>query len=304
MGKEQRKYKEFAELLGPSVGVKEGLAKWTTLKIGGKSELFYVAEEPQNLIRAVLTARKLDIPLFILGGGSNLLISDKGFKGLVLKNSCHKIEVDGNRVICQSGALLKDVVLIAKKNSLTDLEFATGIWGTVGGAVCGNAGAFGQSVGNILEGGIILTSCGDIIKVENNFFEFGYRKSKLKRSGDILLSAVFKLRKANRKNIEQKMRKNLAQRKIRVPEKENTAGCYFKNPQLDGKIIPAGKLLEQVGAKNLRVGDASVYGKHANIIVNLGKAKAKDVKSLADILKKRVKRRFNINLEEEVVFVE
>jgi len=301
--KKLRKYGDFAKLLGPAVKIKENLAKWTTLKIGGDSDLFYVVREPQNLIRAVLTARKLNIPLFILGRGSNLLVSDKGFKGLVVRNNCRKIEVDGNWIICQSGALLKDVVLTAKRNSLAGLEFAAGIWGTVGGAVCGNAGAFGQSIGDVLKGAVVLTTSGDIKKVENDFFEFGYRKSKLKRSGDIVLSATLKLRKGDRKNIEQKMKKNLAQRKIRVPEKENSAGCYFKNPQVDGKTIPAGKLLEQVGAKKLRVGDAAIYSKHANIMINLGKARAKDVKSLADILRKKVKRRFNIDLEEEVVFV-
>lgn len=303
MRKRLKKYQDFAKLLGSRVKTNESLAKWTTLKIGGGSDLFYVARKPQDLIRAVAIAIELDIPYFLLGGGSNLLVSDRGFRGLVIKNECRKIRVDGDRVVCQSGALLKDTVSIARRNSLRGLEFAAGIWGTVGGAVYGNAGAFGKDIGDVVEEGIILTSSGDIKTKKKKFFEFGYRHSKLKGSGDILLSVVFKLRKGSKKRIEDKIENNLAQRRVRVPLKYNTAGCYFKNPKKKGKVVSAGKLLEEIGAKYLQVGDAAVYNKHANIVVNLGKAKAKDIKSLADILKRRVKKRFNVNLREEVVFL-
>lgn len=301
--KERKKYRDFVQLVSPEVRLDEDLANWTTLGIGGKSDLFYVAKKPEDLIRAVLASKKYSIPYFILGGGSNLLVSDKGFRGLVIKNKCNQIRVEKNRIICQSGALLKDAVSIAKTHSLTGLEFAVGIWGTVGGAVYGNAGAFGQSIGDVLEQGVILTSSGRIENVKRDFFEFGYRGSKLKSNRDILLSVVLKLKEGNSKSIEDKMRKNLAQRSIRVPDGMNTAGCYFKNPQVNGKIIPAGRLLEEIGAKNLCVGDAAIYDKHANIVVNLGKARAKDVKSLADILKRRVRQRFGIRLKEEVIFL-
>jgi UDP-N-acetylmuramate dehydrogenase len=301
--KELKKYRDFAQLIGPEIKFGENLANWTTLGIGGKSDLFYVAGKPQDLIKATFFAKKFSIPYFILGGGSNLLVSDEGFRGVVIKNDCNQIKLEKNKIICQSGALLKDAVSIAKKNSLSGLEFAVGIWGTVGGAVYGNAGAFSRSIGDILEEGVILTPSGNIENVKKDFFKFSYRHSKLKSSRDILLSVVFKLKKGNTKKIENRMTENLAQRSIKVPDKTNTAGCYFKNPVVNGEIIPAGKLLEQVGAKNLRIGDAAIYSKHANIIVNLGKAKAKDVKSLADILKRRVKQRFDIGLEEEVIFL-
>ena len=301
--KEHKKYRDFVGLTGPEVRFGEDLANWTTLGIGGRCDLFYAAKKPEDLIRVVLASKRFSIPYFVLGGGSNLLVSDKEFRGLVIKNKCNRIRVEKNRIICQSGALLKDIVSIAKTHSLAGLEFAVGIWGTVGGAVYGNAGAFAQSIGDILEQGVVLTSSGRIENVKKDFFEFGYRDSKLKSSRDILLSVVFKLKKGNSKSIEDKMRKNLAQRSIRVPNRMKTAGCYFKNPQVNGKIIPAGRLLEEVGAKNLCVGDAAIYDKHANIVVNLGKARAKDVKSLADILKRRVKERFKIKLEEEVVFL-
>lgn len=285
------------------IKAKESLSDWTTLGIGGKSDIFYVARKPQDLVRAISIARRFSIPTFVLGGGSNLLMSDKGFRGLTIKNQCRKIEVDGNRISCQSGALLKDLVLVAKRSALTGLEFAAGIWGTVGGAVYGNAGAFGRSMADVLEGGVVVGSGGDIKKVAKSFFEFDYRRSKLRASGDILLSAVFKLKNGNREKIEDKTKENLAQRRIRVPQRQKTAGCYFRNPQLNGKTVPAGRLLEEIGAKELSIGDAGVYSKHANILVNSGKARAKDMRRLADILKKRVKRRFGVNLEEEVVFL-
>ena len=303
MKKELKRYQDFVRLIGPEVKFRENLAPRTTLGIGGKSDLFYVAKKPEDLIRVVLAAKRFSIPYFILGGGSNLLVSDKGFRGLVIKNDCGQIKLEKNRIICQSGALLKDALSIATRNSLSGLEFAVGIWGTVGGAAYGNAGAFGQNIGNLLEEGVLLTASGGIEKVKKDFFEFRYRHSKLKSSGDILLSAVFKLKKGDKKKIESKIKENLAQRKTKIPQRENSAGCYFKNPKVNGKIIPAGRLLEQVGAKSLRVGDAGVYDKHANIVVNLGKAKAKDVLFLTDILKRRVKQKFNIDLEEEVIFL-
>ncbi|HEX9917337.1 MAG TPA: FAD-binding protein, partial [candidate division Zixibacteria bacterium] len=229
--KEHKKYRDFVGLTGPEVRFGEDLANWTTLGIGGRCDLFYAAKKPEDLIRVVLASKRFSIPYFVLGGGSNLLVSDKEFRGLVIKNKCNRIRVEKNRIICQSGALLKDIVSIAKTHSLAGLEFAVGIWGTVGGAVYGNAGAFAQSIGDILEQGVVLTSSGRIENVKKDFFEFGYRDSKLKSSRDILLSVVFKLKKGNSKSIEDKMRKNLAQRSIRVPNRMKTAGCYFKNPQ-------------------------------------------------------------------------
>ncbi len=297
------RYQDFERILGSKVRLKESLADWTTLGIGGRADIFYVAANPGDLVRGILTARRLSIPTFILGGGSNLLVSDGGFRGLVIKNQCRKIEVDGSTIVCQSGALLEDVVWAAKRNALAGLEFAAGIWGTVGGAVNGNAGAFGRSMGDVLESGVILSSCGDIKRVKKDYFEFGYRRSKLRTSGDILLSAVFRLRRGQKEKIEDSIKQNLALRAVRVPRKQKTAGCFFKNPKLEGKTVSAGKLLEEVGAKELRVGDAVVCSKHANILINLGKAKAKDIRSLADTLKRRVKKRFGVRLEEEVVFL-
>jgi len=297
-------FKKLRSFLGDKLKPNEVLAPYTYFKIGGACDFFFEAKNTDDFIHAVLLAKELNIRYFILGGGSNLLVSDKGFKGMVIKNSCRKIEVNKNKITAQSGSKLNDLVNAARDSSLTGIEFCAGIPGTVGGAVCGNAGAFGHSIGELLCEAVLLKKEGGIELVDQTYFEFDYRESNLKKTGDVLLSAAFQLKKGKKERIKLKVDKNLAERNKRLPWKRNSAGCFFKNiVTYDGNKISAGFLLDQVGAKKLEVGGAGVFRKHANVFINKGNAKAKEVKKLARILKGRVKKRFGIELKEEVVYL-
>lgn len=291
------------ETLGQNLKQNEKLAPYTTFGIGGEALFFYVAKKTEDLIQAVQIAKEGRIPFFVLGGGSNVLVSDSGFKGLVIKNKCNQILLSDKEITCQSGAFLDDLISLGCENSLSGMEFAAGIPGTVGGAVYGNAGALGKAVGDLLTEAVILNSQGKIEKVEKEYFEFGYRESKLKKTKDLLLSATFKLMKGEKEEIKKGIQKNLEERRRRLPQKEKSAGCFFKNVVENGKKISAGFLLEQVDAKKIKEGDAAVFDKHANILINLGKAKSEEVRKIADLLKRKVKEKFGIDLEEEVVYL-
>lgn len=299
----QEVYRKASEVLGKKLKQNVALAPYTTFRIGGKADLFFLAEKPEELIFAVRTARKLSLRFFVLGGGSNVLVSDSGFKGLVIKNECRQVWIKEKKVTCQSGVLLTDVVSSTCQHSLSGLEFAAGIPGTVGGAIRGNAGAFGESIGDILERAVVLSPNGEIKEVDKDFFQFGYRQSILKRTGEVLLSATFQLKSRNSEQIEKKVEDNLQKREERLPWREKSAGCFFKNIVQSETKISAGLLLDRIGAKGMREGGAEVSTKHANFLINSGNARADDIIRLARKLKSEVKEKFDIDLEEEVVYI-
>jgi UDP-N-acetylmuramate dehydrogenase len=296
-------YRKASEALGKKLKQKTVLAPYTTFRIGGKADLFFLAEKPEELIFAVRTARKLSLPFFVLGGGSNVLISDSGFKGLVIKNECRQVWIEEKKVTCQSGALLTDLVELTCQRSLSGLEFAAGIPGTVGGAVRGNAGAFGESIGGILENAVVLGPKGEIKEGNKDFFQFGYRQSRLKQSGEILLSATFRLKEQKSEEIAKRVQGNLRKREECLPWREKSAGCFFKNIVQSETKISAGLLLDRMGAKGMREGGAEVSTKHANFLINSGNARADDIVRLARKLKSKVKEKYDIDLEEEVVYI-
>jgi UDP-N-acetylmuramate dehydrogenase len=247
------------------------------------------------------------LPFYVIGSGTNMLFADSGFRGLILKNEVRGISRTrgGGRVVATAGTPLADLVSFALEEGLEGIEFATGIPGTIGGAVFGNAGAWGLSVGQLLEEALIFDEQGNEIRAGKDFFEFGYRDSSLKRRHLTLLETVFELRKGDRGRIKALMDENLSKRRSPCPSpKMAYAGSFFKNPVLpDGTRMAAGRLLEQVGAKELKKGGARVYPGHANFILNCGDATAEDVRALARTMKARVKRKFGIELEEEVIFL-
>ena len=294
----QKVFESFADRLKQNVI----LAPYTTFGIGGKADLFYPATQLKDLISIIRIAQQQRVRYIILGGGSNVLVSDSGFRGLVILNQCRNMMVNQNSITCQSGTLLDDVVNRTCGSSLSGLEFAAKIPGTVGGAIRGNAGAFGKSVGDALTRAVLLTGKGEIKEVEKSYFKFAYRGSYIKLSGDVLLSATFGLQKSDKEVIEKKIKENLKEREEKLPWDEKSAGCFFKNIVQKDQKISAGLLLEQVGAKRMQVGEALVSAKHANILINAKNAKAEDVKELAQRLKKKVKEKFDIDLEEEVVY--
>jgi UDP-N-acetylmuramate dehydrogenase len=196
------------------------------------------------------------------------------------------------------------VVDFASECSLTDLEFAAGIWGTVGGAVYGNAGAFGSQVGSVLKYAELVDMDGNIRAETRDYFRFAYRHSILKETGEIVTEACFELKDGEQSEIKSRVDDIRQLRSHKHPLTPCSAGCFFKNVEdssRPGGKLAAGKLLDDIGAKKISIGDAGVFEKHANILVNNGKAKSKDIRQLADILKEKVRQKFDIELQEEII---
>ncbi|NMC45065.1 MAG: UDP-N-acetylenolpyruvoylglucosamine reductase, partial [candidate division Zixibacteria bacterium] len=182
--------------------------------------------------------------------------------------------------------------------------FAAGIWGTVGGAIYGNAGAFGSQIGSRLVRAEIVDGTGSVRVETREYFQFAYRWSRLKETGEIVATAEIGLDPGDRRAIEKRTEEIRLLRREKHPDRPCSAGCFFKNiedPRQPGGKLPAGKLLEEVGAKDMHVGGAAVFANHANIIINSGRATSKEIRQLADILKQRVKEKFGVELEEEVI---
>lgn len=292
------KYLEIIKKLGKSrVKEKEPLAKYTTFKIGGPADLLVEVRKEEELIELIKLIKKLKIPWFILGGGSNVLVSDDGFRGVVIKIANSKYRISNRKVVAGAGLPLSKLVEEAVRHFLTGLEFAVGIPGTVGGAIRGNAGAWQQAIGDKIKRVKILTPEGEVKWLDKKDCGFDYRQSRFKNSGEIILEAELELEKGEVREIKQKISQNLEKRKNQPSQP--SAGCIFVNP----KPYSAGELIDKAGLKGKRIGDAQISVKHGNFIVNLGKAKAKDVVFLIKLIKETVKKKFGVELEEEICFL-
>ena len=284
-------------------GVRENISlkNYNTFKIGGKTRYFFAAKNKDKLVSAILVAKKLKLPFFILGNGSNLLVSDKGFKGLVVKIKSGMWKVEGSKTYAEAGVFLTQLLTLALKNNLTGLEWAIGIPGTLGGAIYGNAGAFGKSMSNIVKEVEVYDTNNRKIKIlKNKDCKFGYRQSIFKNNKNlIIISAKLRLKKGNKEKIKQKMRAYSNHRVRTQPLKFPSIGSIFKNP----KGLFAAELIEKCGLKGKRTGNVQVSEKHSNFIINLGKGKARDVLKLINLIKKRVKEKFEVNLEEEIIYL-
>jgi UDP-N-acetylmuramate dehydrogenase len=261
----------------------------------------------RELIEAVRFAQARDLPFRVIGEGTNLLFDDSGYRGLILRNAVKGIRMPAGsrRVAVSSGSTLEELMAFCVDQELGGLEFLAGIPGTLGGAVYGNAGAFDRDIGQTLTEARLLTRSGEITRVDQGFFSFDYRKSSLKGSGHILLEAILEGHTEKRGAIQNALSEILSKRENRHPPWEVAcAGSYFKNPVLpSGEKVPAAFLLDQVGAKGMRVGEAEVYSGHANFIINRGNAGSEEVRQLAARLKDLVKARFEVALEEEVIYL-
>jgi len=276
------------------------LKKYNTFKIGGRTKFFCVAKDKEDIVKAITLAGKQNLPFFILGAGSNLLISDKGFSGLIIKMQNTNYKLQNTKIFAGAGAKLAELLNVSVKNELAGLEWAIGIPGTVGGAIFGNAGAFGKSMKNIIgEVKVFNIKTGKIESFKNKKCEFGSRKSIFKKNRNlIILSAEIRLKKDDKKNIKSRLEKFLEHRRESQPLDFPSAGSVFMNPN----NFSAGKLIENCGLKGKRIGSAEISKKHANFIVNLGEARAKDVIKLINLAKKSVKNKFHIILEEEIQY--
>ena len=299
-------FPEWAAPLAVRLMKDHSLAPLTTLKIGGPADWYFPAHTPDELAEAMQCAREGGIAVTFLGDGSNVLISDLGIRGLVIHNRAQEIERRGNNLYAQSGALLCDLVNRSRTEALTGLEFAAGIYGSVGGAVFGNAGAYGKAMADILLAATVLTREGKQMTVASSDFEFTYRRSACRDKGWIVLDTEFGFQPADAEAVGAEIDRIIAVRATKLPTDLPSAGSYFKNiedPTAEHGKVPAGRLLEAIGSKSMRVGGAGVFEKHANVIVNLGGATAADVLALAKEMKNAVLAAYGIELHPEVRFL-
>ena len=289
--------------LGDQLEFDKPLAQMTSFKTGGNAAYFISVNSENEMVRIIKETQKLKVPFFLIGGGSNLLVSDQGFDGLIIKVEIKKINLDDSLSInCGAGVDLIDLVNFATSNTLTGLEFASGIWGTVGGAIYGNAGAYGGEIGDVITDVTLVDLKGNIKVVDRDYCRFGYRDSYLKKTKEIITSTRLKLIRGEKEAIKSRVDEIMASRNAKHPN-ENTCGCFFKNiPDQREKYgkLAAGKLLEEIGAKKMSVGGAKIFDKHANMIVNSGNATSAEISKLAELLKQKVFDKFGIELEEEV----
>ena len=304
-------------VLGDALLTAEPLRLHTTFRIGGPADFYFAARTGDQLVAALKIGHEAGIPVFLLGGGSNLLVSDEGFRGLVVRNAIEDVEFEGVVAHAGCGADFLEFIHQCRDRGLAGLEFAAGIPGTLGGAIYGNAGCYGQDIGSYLIECTHTTPDGAEVETRPAaWYQFAYRDSRLKREPHVLLSCLIQLAHGDRAAIQAEIDEKLEIRRVKHPQWriEPTAGSYFKNLPSDWQMpgarhspgtrrVPAGQLLDEVGCRGLRVGDAMVFAKHANIIVNAGHATARDVLTLAGMMKARVRERFAVTLEEEVMFL-
>ncbi len=289
------KYKLKSNVVGD-----EPLSKYTTLRVGGAATIFAIADSLEELRLLLQTSADFELPCFIMGKGSNLLVSDKGFPGIVvvLGKDFKGISVDGCHIRAGAGVPLQVLVQKALENGLKGLAFAIGIPGSLGGALTLNAGAHGQAIGDVVKNVTVYTSDCELKAFDGFEISFGYRSSSLSSQG-VIVEAVLRLEKGEFNLIRAEMERYFRKRKRTQPLKLPNVGSIFKNPP----GLSAGKLIEEVGCKGLRTGDAQVSLKHANFIVNLGNASAHDVYSLMRMVQEEVFRVKGILLEPEVTLV-
>jgi UDP-N-acetylmuramate dehydrogenase len=275
---------------------------YTTIRAGGKARGVYFPENIEALKQAVFLCRRNRTPLSILGNGSNIIISDGFLKNIFVKMSSpffSSITVNKNNIICGAGVIINRLCSLAQENKLSGAEFLTGIPATVGGAVFCNAGAYSQDIAGILKSIECLDSSSGVRHFNPKDIGFGYRRSGLK--GSIILSVVFSLKKAKSTVIREKTNRYLERRIATQDYTAPSAGCVFKNPDVSG--MSAGEMIDRCGLKGKRIGDACVSRKHANFIINKGKATAEDIYELVCFIQKKVRLSYGITLETEVEFI-
>lgn len=304
---------------GKSPRFKQGalLSQFCAYKIGGAADYFFEAKNLEELKEAYLWAKRNSLPVFILGSGTNVLFSDKGFRGLVLKVAIGDLKLDGLNVEAGAGVLVSDLVEFAVKQGLAGLEWAGGLPGTLGGAVRGNAGCFGREIKDVLSQ--VLVFDGEAIKTySNQDCRFTYRSSVFKNNNKIIIGAVLKLEKGNTEELGRIVQEHVSWRQNRQPLEYANCGSVFKNCFVENlpeslvasfgnkikndpvPLLPAAVLINEAGLTGLKIGDAQISTKHPNFIINLGNAKARDVIALIKAVKNVVKNQYNVDLQEEI----
>lgn len=298
------------------------LAPFTTFKIGGPAKYYSEASSPAELTEAFEFAEAKKLPIYVLGGGSNVLFSDQGFPGVVVRVIDGGIKVSGQKIMVGGGENLLNVVKAAAAASLQGIEKLAGIPGSFGGAVRGNAGAFGTEIGDVIDSVKTLDRKTGLVKeYSHSECQFHYRNSIFKKNPNlVVLSAEMKLQLGDREELEHVIQETMAKREAKHPQDAKCAGSFFMNPIVhdknlleefkkdtgtpskDGKL-PAGWLIDHVGLRGKKIGGAMISEKHPNYLLNTGSATALDVITLASLVKTRVRDELGIKIQEEVQFV-
>ena len=292
----------FCDLLGEDrVFTEEAMSQHTTFKIGGPADYFLMPDKGEDVGRVIKICKEKEIPYFILGNGSNLLVGDGGYRGAVIQiyRNMSSVTVEGNEITAQAGALLSAVAAAAKNASLTGFEFAGGIPGTIGGAVVMNAGAYGGEMKDVLTEVTVMNAEGDIFTLPTEELELGYRTSIIKTVGYIVLEAKIRLKEGDPEVIRETMKDLTIRRTTKQPLEYPSAGSTFKRPE--GYF--AGKLIMDSGLAGYQVGGAQVSEKHCGFVINAGDATARDVRTLMDNVRDIVYKKYGVTLEPEVKFL-
>lgn len=279
----------------------EPLRKHTTFRVGGEADCFIKLQTERQLSALLAYLKQVEIPYFAMGNGSNLLVGDGGYQGIILQigDCCNRIVVQGNRIYAQAGAYLSQLARVACEHGLSGLEFAAGIPGTVGGGVVMNAGAYDGEMKQVVEGVTVLDQRGNRLELDNATMEFGYRTSAIKSQPFIVTECSFKLQSGDKEAIAAKIEELQRKRKEKQPLEYPSAGSTFKRPE--GHF--AGKLIMDAGLAGASIGGAQVSKKHCGFIINTGSATAADIRQLIQYVQNEVNKSFHIQLEPEVVFL-
>lgn len=298
----QKVIEKFWNLLGKDrVLVDEPMKRHTTFRIGGPADFFLLPSTVDEVRGILEICREEELPYFILGNGNNLLVSDKGYRGVIIQlyRNFSNISVEGNEICASSGALLSQIAAAARNASLTGFEFAGGIPGTLGGAVFMNAGAYGGELKDVLKEAVVMTEQGEILTLPVEKLDMGYRTSRIKKAGYLVLEARLVLEQGDMDKIRD-ITKDLTEKRVsKQPLEYPSAGSTFKRPE--GYF--AGKLIMDAGLRGYQVGDAQVSEKHCGFVINKGNATAADVLTLIENVREKVQEQFGVTLEPEVKFL-
>lgn len=299
--KEEMRQK-FIEIFGNNrVLFDEPMSQHTTFRIGGPADVFVMPENYEQIREVLRLCKEEKLPFFVLGNGSNLLVSDSGYRGVIIQmdRNMEEICLDGEEIHACAGALLSSVAVAARNASLTGFEFAGGIPGTIGGAAVMNAGAYGGELKDVLKEVTVMTREGEILTIPADKLEMGYRTSIIKTAGYLVLEAVISLKKGDEEKIRAVMKELSERRTEKQPLDYPSAGSTFKRPE--GYF--AGKLIMDSGLRGYRAGGAQVSEKHCGFVINVGGATAEDVRSLMDHVIRVVREKYGVTLEPEVKFL-
>lgn len=282
-----------------NIKLSEPMSRHTTFQVGGEADYFIEVETIEQLQTLISYFMKTGREYYILGNGSNLLVSDTGYRGSIIKlgDKFSGITVTDDTITAQAGALLSTVAINAAANELSGMEFAAGIPGSIGGAIVMNAGAFDGEMSQIVKSVTVLDAEGNLLVFDNATMEFAYRTSVIKNRKFVVVETELQLQKSNQPDIIQKMKQLNAQRREKQPLNYSSAGSTFQRPK--GHF--AGKLIMDAGLRGFRIGGAQVSEKHCGFIINVGNATASDISELIDEVRERVKNQFGVNLEPEVI---